>query len=417
MVRLLPPILLLVLLPAAALADKLVLVDGRTFTGTVKVQEGMVTIELTYGTLEFPKDEVASIEFKDTPEVELSKKLAEAPKGDANALFALGQWAGANDLKRRATDIYSRVLEIDPNHPAARRELGFIRVAGQWQTFDKAMELARSRLDAGELDTLVKDVLPILESAATAQQLPGVRDLLGQARLRAKDFAGAAKLYADLAEKAEGLAAVRFLAIAEILKEDPDGMYVVTEPYPPASDLLGSSKDAIKPGPASLARPEVLLVALRDRARKDIDAGRKLMEAAAKLEASDTEAAKGKYLQAAQSFDKADALVADISRSYRIEILRRRIASLRKDADSDAERFDKSLGELGRKNATPQQYREMVLKMIHHLDNVREDLHGILTLAKVYPRDLVMEISLAETNLKKIESMRKILAEELDGSK
>jgi len=410
--------LLLAALPAVALADRLVLVDGRTFSGTVRVEADTVIIEMTYGTLRFTKDQVARIEMKDTPDVELAKKLSEARKNDAAALFTIAQWAATNDLKRQAGELYARVLEIDPNHAGARRELGFVAIEGQWQTFDKGLELARGKLEADKLESLLKDVLPALEAGATApQQAVAVRELIGQTQVRAKDFAPAAKTFTELADKSEGAAAVRFGAIAAILKDNPDGMYVVTEPYPPAADLLGNTKDALKPGPASLAQPNVLRAALRDRAKKDIEAGRKLMDAAVKLDATDPDGAKAKYFQASQAFDRADALVADISRSYRIEVVRRRIAALRKDADTDAEKFDQGVAELGRKNATPQQYKDMILRMIHSLDNVRSDLQTILALAKPYPRDLVLEITLAETNLKKIETMRRILTDELNGQK
>ena len=49
------------LLAGPAWADRLVLVDGRSFTGTVMIEEETVLVVLPYGSLRFPKDKVARI--------------------------------------------------------------------------------------------------------------------------------------------------------------------------------------------------------------------------------------------------------------------------------------------------------------------------------------------------------------------
>jgi hypothetical protein len=121
-----------------------------------------------------------------------------------------------------------------------------------------------------------------------------------------------------------------------------------------------------------------------------------------------------KYLQAGKAFDRADAMVADIARSYRIEIARRRITAIRKDADADAKKFDAALATLGKKDMTAQAYRSMVQRLMHNIDSVRESLKGVIDIAKPYPRELVLEVEWAQQDLKKIEAMRVILASELD---
>lgn len=407
--------LLVAALLAAAKADVLILNDGRSFVGTVRSEGETVFIQTSNSTLSFPKSIVTSIEVKPTPEDEFAAKLADVAKTDTEALFKLAQWAAANSLPKQSQELATTIIELSADHAAARKLLGFVRIDGQWLAFDKAIESARGKLDAGQLDALRKDVLPTLEGVASGKdRLAQVKELQGLVQLRSKDFAASAKTFAALAEAAEAPAAIRFAAIAEVLKENDDGMFVLSEDYPPG---LATTRASVKAGPASLCDPMVLEAALHSKARKDIDAGRKLMEAAAKIESSDAEGAKSKYAQANVSFDRADALVKDISRSHRVEICRRRITALRKDAETDSERFDKAMTKLGQQNLSPQEYQKMLMNLIHLLDNVRDDLNAVLNAGKPYPRDLVLEIKFAELDLKKTESMRKILVDELNGQK
>ena len=93
------------MLASAGLADRLILTDGRTFTGTVAVEGDTVLITVPYGTLRFSKAQVERIELKDTPEQEFRKKLGEVLLDDPNALYGLARWADKNTLSRQAGDL------------------------------------------------------------------------------------------------------------------------------------------------------------------------------------------------------------------------------------------------------------------------------------------------------------------------
>lgn len=396
------------------MADQVVLNDGRIITGTVRSDGDNILVQMPNATLSFRRDQVLRIEEKPTPEEEFAAKLADTSQDDPSALFTLMQWASTNGLEKQAQELAARIVQISPDHAGAHKMLGQIKLEGQWLAFSKALEIARGKLDAAQHEGLLKDVLPALESiAVTKDKQVLVREIQGLALLRSKDFAAAAKAFASAADPAEPPAAIRLAAVAEILKDNPDGMYVLTEGYPPSAGLLGDDKDFLKPGPASLADPTVLMAALRERAKREIEAGRKHMEAAQKVESSDPEAGKARYFQAAICFDKADALVDNIARSYRIEIARRRIAVIRRDADADAEKFDKAMSKMGKANLGPQEYQNMILNLVRLLDNVRDNLNLVTAAAKPYAKELVLELKWAELDLKKLESMRKILLEEL----
>jgi hypothetical protein len=393
--------------------DDVVLLDGRILSGIVRIEGDSVLIQMPNATLKFPRDQVQRIDQHATPEEEFAAKLADASQTDPQALFSLVQWASTNGLDKQAQDLAGKIIQISPDHAGAHKMLGQLKLDNQWQPFAKAMEIARGKLEAGHGDVLIKDVLPALEAIATTKdKQQAVRELQAQALLRTREFSLAAKTFAATAELSDPATAMRMTTLADIIKENPDGMYVLTETYPPSAGILGEDKTSLKPGPASLADPLVAQAALHERAKKEIEAGRKFMDAAQKLESADVEAAKGKYVQAAGSFDKADALVDGIARSYRIEIARRRI-----DADGDAEKFDKAMSKLGKSNLSPQEYQNMILSLVRLLDNVRDNLQLVIAAAKPFPKELVLELKWAELDLKKMDGMRKILLDEFNGSK
>ncbi|HUS48466.1 MAG TPA: hypothetical protein VM098_10105 [Phycisphaerae bacterium] len=416
MARVVLTVCLVTMTASLGLADRLILVDGREFVGVVSVDGDTVQVQMEYGTIQFSASEVRDIEWKDTPGAELDKKLQALAKDDLKGLLELAQWAGGNDLPRQARKLYERALTLEPNNATARTALDYAWINGQWRSFEQGLELARNKLDAGHYDSLIGDVLPSLEALAVSKdRLISIRELLGQANLRGAKFQAAAKIFDDLSSKASGARSVRFAAIAGIIKDNADGLYVLDEPYPPTAKLLTAEPQVLKAGPASLSEPLVLEAALRDRAKEEISAGRKFIQDAQKADDPDT--AKARYAQATQAFDRADALVPDIARSYRIEIVRRRIAALRNDADLDAKAFDKEMASLGKTGMVSQAYRNKVLRLIYLLDRVRDNLKQLLEVAKPYPRELVLEAKWAELDLKKLKEMREVLTGELDGKR
>ena len=405
---------LLVLSASAAEADRLELLDGRKFEGVVTVQGQTVAIEVSYGTLQFPKSDVHRIVFKDTPQEELARKLSQTPATDAAKLFAVGQWVHKAGLKLQAKDILARVIGLEVDHAGAQRLLGFVRIDRQWHPFEKALELARGKLEAGQHQLVLKDVLPALSALELPpEQRLQVGDVTAHAQLRAGKFPAAAAAFEGLSRRAKGPVAQRYGAIGEILRESPRGMYLLTKPYPPGTPLTGSKDARLPAGPASLSRPLVLKAALWKLAKAEIKAGQTLLAEARKDEATDPDSARNKYARASQRFKRADALVPRIAASYHIEIARRRIAAIRGVVDGDAKKFDALEDSLGRQRLPAKTFRETVLRMLHYLDNVRDGLKDVLTVAKPYPRELVMEVKWAQFDLEKIEAKRKVLASEL----
>jgi len=407
---------LLAVAASVAFCDVLVLDDGRKITGTVTVEKGTVFIETTYGTFIFPASKVARIEKIATPKQRFETKLANTPQDDTKAMFKLAKWADSQSLTKEAKEVYEKILILEPDHAATRKRLGYTKIDKKWYLFDKGMQLARSKLEAGQYNALLTKVLPALAKIAKdPKKQIEVRELLGYTQLRAKRFAAAAGTFKALATQADPPAKIRYEAISQILSDNPDGMYVLKEKYPPDADLRGKNVVSLPAGPASLAQPLALEAALTDRAKTYILAGRTQMAEAKKLQSTNPNQAKARHLRARREFDHADALCQNITRSYRIEIVRRQIAALRRDADGNARKFDKLMESLGRRGMSPEEYKNTLVRMTHHLDSVRDDIKEILAASKPYVRELVLEIKWAQLDLKRIEEMRQVLKKELHG--
>jgi hypothetical protein len=58
---------------------------------------------------------------------------------DVEGNWALAEWCKEHKLHDRRTEHLRRVLELDPDHAAARRALGYSRIGGQWLTREQFM--------------------------------------------------------------------------------------------------------------------------------------------------------------------------------------------------------------------------------------------------------------------------------------
>ncbi len=415
MSRTLQASLVLALACSVALADRLTLIDGRVFTGKVTEEPGVVSIETSMGTVSFPWSEVASIERMPTPEAQLAKRIAEVDQGDVEGLYGVAVWADQQGLSAQAEALYLRVIALENDHLGARQSLRHVQVGQQWYPFDKAMEIIEARIASGQVDeATLKATEALLPLATAPEQRFQVGHLRSRALLRRGQFLAASEAFAELAKTAEEPMAARLTAIAEILVVHPDGLYVLTEAYPPTAAVLGQYEPMVPSGPASLSQPAVLAAALRDKARVFIQAGAKLLAKARSIEPTAPEAARRVYLLALREFGRADALVDDIARSYKIQCTRRRIAILRKGSERNAARFDTELATLGKEPMTPPAYALKINRMMRHLRTIRGDLDTILKLAEPYNKELILEVKWAELDKQRITKMEETLKQELN---
>jgi len=126
---------LLLSLGGSAVADQVHLTNGKVMEGKAReLADGRVQVELAFGTVTLPGDKVERIERGETLEELVRETLKGLPPSDTESRFDLALWTreqGAHTLSRQ---ILEEILALDPNHPGARRALGFRLHEGRWVT-------------------------------------------------------------------------------------------------------------------------------------------------------------------------------------------------------------------------------------------------------------------------------------------
>jgi len=129
-------LVILLLLAPAGLADTVVLKSGLELYGAVTERDGRVEIALDGRTRTIDRGRIREIRKGESPHEEFSRR-AGALGDDAAGWYRLALWARENRVARMQ-EALQRVVEIDPDHRAARRELGYEWVGGEWLTDDDA---------------------------------------------------------------------------------------------------------------------------------------------------------------------------------------------------------------------------------------------------------------------------------------
>jgi len=128
---------ILLSLASAALADELVLRNGSVFNGIVREEGDRVTVEMDFGSMSFKKIDVRSITRGLDPMTEYDTKLKAAT--DIKGMVDVAAWAREKGLGTRATELYRKILTLDPDQADARKALGYEKVNGVWLAGDDLM--------------------------------------------------------------------------------------------------------------------------------------------------------------------------------------------------------------------------------------------------------------------------------------
>ena len=449
---------LLACLPAPG--DEITLVDGRHIVGQITERGDVITIQTAESTLMIPAAEVAEIKItppaasqpapelpqppptenqppapaaaqpapppsaSDQPalpptallEDQLRQRLATVDPADTAALFDAAMWASRNGLEREAAELLARVIGLDTDNAKARQALRQVRIGSQWYSLAQAAQILSADACPAGYDPATTAIIQQMRLLAQqAEEKAAVEALAAHTRLCQGAIAEAAGVFARLAQVAPAGSATRtrLATIADILSQNPDGLYVLTESYPSEAVLLDKPGRIVPAGPASLADRRVLTAALRDRARGFLAEGARQLDQARQLPATDLAPVEQACQRALAQFDQADALVADIARSYRVDVARCRIDSFSQRAKDAAAAFDIELAALGRQELSRQDYAAKLAKMLSSARKVRQDLETILRIAQPYPRDLVMEIRWAQEDRTKMQAIQDTLRQEL----
>lgn len=170
---------------ARALADEVVLTDGRIVEGKVEDLGSEVRITKGKNAITFPKSMVKEIRYKPTKEEEYAERVKRIDAKDPEAQFDLGRWCADNGLKEQAADRFRKTIEIQPDHEGAHLALGHRKLEGRWLSedeFNAAKGLVKYK---GEWVTpQEKELSEEIEKAKEAE-----RDILRQVRKAMGDLA------------------------------------------------------------------------------------------------------------------------------------------------------------------------------------------------------------------------------------
>ncbi|MBI4602598.1 MAG: hypothetical protein HY721_11625 [Planctomycetes bacterium] len=125
----------LLLLGSPVLGDIVHLKNGKKLEGDVGPGPRGGTIEVRTGegsTVVLPESEVERIEKKQSPAEELEARLKALPAGELEPLAELLVWARDKGLRSKVKALAAKLLEIDPNHDLARKELGYVVYENRW---------------------------------------------------------------------------------------------------------------------------------------------------------------------------------------------------------------------------------------------------------------------------------------------
>jgi len=160
-------LLLSLALASAALADEVMLKNGSAFSGIVREEGDRVVVEMDFGTMTFKKVDVRSIS-RNGEDVLSQFQTRSRVATDAKSMMELAAWARDKGLSGRATELYRKVLVLDPDQAEARKALGYEKVNGLWLSGDDLMT-ARGYVKVGGRWMMKDTADRILEQEAVAR--------------------------------------------------------------------------------------------------------------------------------------------------------------------------------------------------------------------------------------------------------
>jgi hypothetical protein len=201
--------LALVAFPASGSADVVKTKDGLTLEGTVvRSPDGSLVVTTEGGEVRLAADAVASVTGGEGPRAAARREMAAIAKDDAVGHYKMALALEAKGLSDVARDEYAAVVAADPEHPAARRALGYQKVDGRWLTAAEANRKNGLVLYGGqwrlpaEVDRLAKgprrvapsdaELVVAMKTAATADAALARAALVRIARAAPADRAEAA---------------------------------------------------------------------------------------------------------------------------------------------------------------------------------------------------------------------------------
>lgn len=117
-----------------ARADRVHLTDGAVIEGKATRQGDKVVIELESGLITLAASDVAKVESSKSAIQRFEELEAEHAKRGVAGLMFLADYCRDHELRARERTLLEKVIELQPDHEAARARLGFVKGEAGWIT-------------------------------------------------------------------------------------------------------------------------------------------------------------------------------------------------------------------------------------------------------------------------------------------
>lgn len=150
--RLALPLLAALVVASTAVADVVHLKSGQKVEGKIIAETGdTIEVQTKFGSMKLDRANVTRIERMRLPKEELAKRVEDAGD-DAVLLWQAVEYARENKLKAEIRPLLEKIVEVDPGHVDANKELGNIYFEGKWYSpealeAEKAAHAERMKAD------------------------------------------------------------------------------------------------------------------------------------------------------------------------------------------------------------------------------------------------------------------------------
>jgi hypothetical protein len=119
-------------------------------------------VRTAIGVVDIDKEDVIRIEKSPSPWRLYEEKNKECPN-TATGHYTLAQWCGEHGLSSERVEHLKAVIKLDPEHAAARRELGYVQKGGAWvkerTSSAPADEDSKARRRANEEERIIRELI------------------------------------------------------------------------------------------------------------------------------------------------------------------------------------------------------------------------------------------------------------------
>lgn len=145
-------------------------IAGRLLNPDQSPRQTYVIETSTHGRITLHKAQVREVRFP-RPEEQEYERICPRYPDTVDGQWELAQWCAQRGLRAQRSRHLQRIIELDPDHAAARRALGYLELDGHWATTAEVMTARGYRMYQGRWRTAQE--IALLESRRQLKEAEG----------------------------------------------------------------------------------------------------------------------------------------------------------------------------------------------------------------------------------------------------